>query len=133
MVGIGKVIESPSREVSPMATKRDAGHEPGRGDAAGRRPSITIPLAIRPAASKTGDSSEDKAFEQNVAFYEEQLPSWREHQGQHVLIHGGDLCDFFATHMEALTAGFDRFGRQPFLVKQVDLDARPRPLAGVIL
>ena len=50
-----------------------------------------------------------------------------------VLIRGPQQHGFYPTRDEALLEGFRRFGRVSFLVKQVLLQERPRPLAGVIL
>lgn len=71
--------------------------------------------------------------EEDIALFRDRLPGWREHQGEHVLIYGGEVHGFFLTRDEALEEGFNRFGDVAFLVNRVDLDAKPRPLVGVIL
>jgi hypothetical protein len=41
-------------------------------------------------------------------------------EGQHVLIKGDEIIGFWDTHVGALAAGYERFGRaDPFLVHQV--------------
>ena len=50
-----------------------------------------------------------------------------------MLIYGGEVHGFFPTRDEARREGFRRFGHVAFLVNRVDLDAKPRPLVGVIL
>src|SRR4051794_40110659 len=113
MADIGKVTESPSREVSPMATERDTGREPVGGDAAGVEPSITVPLAVRPQAPESAALAPG-----DIALYRELLPSWREHEGEHVLIHGGAVHGFYPTRRHARREGFRRFGAVAFLVKR---------------
>lgn len=54
------------------------------------------------------------------AVYEANRASWlSDHEGEHVLIKGEDVCGFFASRDDALTAGYARFGVVPLLVKQV--------------
>ena len=43
----------------------------------------------------------------------------QEHRGKFVLIHGNDVNSFWDTEDDAYTAGCERFGIEPFLVKQV--------------
>jgi hypothetical protein len=68
----------------------------------------------------------------DIELYLEKLPTWGEHQGEHVLIHGGKVHGFFPTRTEARQEGFKRFGYVPFLVKKVDLHEKPEPLSGVV-
>ena len=42
-----------------------------------------------------------------------------QHPGEYVLIKGDSLVKFCDSYDEALTAGYERFGLQPFFVKQV--------------
>ena len=88
----------------------------------------SIPLARGPSLPASAILADE-----DIALYYSKLPGWREHQGEHVLIHGGEVHGFFPTRDEARREGFGRFGHVAFLVKQVDLDAKPRPLVGVIL
>jgi hypothetical protein len=69
----------------------------------------------------------------DIALYREKLPTWAGHQGKHVLIHEGKIHGFYSARLEALRAGFEPFGHIAFLVKEVDLDEKPRPLIGVVL
>ena len=102
----------------------------------GRRHTEAVGQAPEPGAAgispePAGDGKEP--LDEEIAFYVQHLPEWRDHQGEHVLIHGQEPHGFYPTRDEALLEGFRRFGRASFLVKQVLLDERPRPLAGVIL
>jgi hypothetical protein len=77
--------------------------------------------------------SEPEPLEEEINLYSKLLGGWKEHEGLHVLIRGQKPYGFYATRDEALLEGFRRFGRVPFLVKQVIRDERPRPLGGMIL
>ena len=39
--------------------------------------------------------------------------------GQFVVIHGGELVGLYGTEAQAMSEGTRRFGREPFLVRQV--------------
>jgi hypothetical protein len=41
------------------------------------------------------------------------------HEGRFVLIHGDDLSGIWDTYQDALKAGYDKFGLEAFLVKQI--------------
>lgn len=41
------------------------------------------------------------------------------HEGKFVLVHGGNIVDVFDSKMDAIKDGYERFGNQPFLVKQI--------------
>ena len=52
--------------------------------------------------------------------FEEHVAEWREsHPGAFVLIKGEDVLGFFPALDEAFRAGIERFGLQPFFVKQI--------------
>ena len=59
------------------------------------------------------------ALEKELAAYNAHLPEWKEHEGRYVLIQDDAVVDFFTSYEDALKAGYQRFGLQPFLVKQV--------------
>ncbi len=71
--------------------------------------------------------------EEDISLYQDKLPDWREHQGEHVLIYGRKVHGFYPSDHDATLDGFRRFGRVAFLVKQIGLDEKPRPLVVVIL
>ena len=89
--------------------------------------------AVSATSIQGGVVDEDRSLETEIAYYLSHLPEWHEHQGQYVLIRGAELYGFYLTDNDALAEGFRRFGRVSFLVKQVDLDEKPRPRAWVIL
>ena len=68
---------------------------------------------------------------EEIACYRRHLPGWGEREGEHVLIKGGAVTGFYPTRNAALTEGYRRFGRVPFLVKQVLTDERPITLDSV--
>ncbi len=72
-------------------------------------------------------------LEEEITCYRANLPAWRAHRGEHVLIHGGTVHGFFGTRNDALREGLRRFGRVAFLVKQVEVDEKPRHLLQVLL
>lgn len=69
---------------------------------------------------------------EEIAYYRQHLAGWGTHEGEHVLIHGSAEHGFYGTRRAALTEGYRRFGRVPFLVKQVILDEKPRTLAWIL-
>jgi asparagine synthetase A len=59
------------------------------------------------------------ALEHEIETYKHRLPELKENEGKFVLIHGNDVVDIFSTYDDAIKAGYQRFGLQPFLVKQI--------------
>lgn len=43
----------------------------------------------------------------------------REHEGKYALVRGGKLVGIWDTREDALSAGYDRFGNVPFLVRRI--------------
>jgi hypothetical protein len=61
-----------------------------------------------------------KELETEIQTYHRVLPELlREHEGQFVLIHGDAVDSYWPTEDAGYEAGCDRFGLEPFLVKQV--------------
>lgn len=58
-------------------------------------------------------------LEKEIETYNANLSSWEQHEGQFVLIHGSTLVGFYGAYEQALSVGYERFGIEPFLVKQV--------------
>ena len=59
-----------------------------------------------------------RKLEEEIAFYEEQRAKLvDEHGGEFVLIKGRNLCGFFNTEIDAIKAGYEKFGAEPFLVR----------------
>jgi len=57
---------------------------------------------------------------QEARVFEQHVEEWRQtYLGQFVLIKGQDVLGFFATLDKAFRAGTERFGLEPFFVKQI--------------
>lgn len=80
------------------------------------------------------------ALETELTVYTDRLHEWRGHEGKFVLIHGGDVIGFYTSYEDAITIGYEKFGLDPFLVKQIQtvdvvqcitrlIPPRPRPSA----
>lgn len=63
------------------------------------------------------------ALEKEIETYRAKLPELLAHEGKFVLIQGDVVVDFFASYEDAIKAGYQKFGLQPFLVKQVESNA----------
>jgi hypothetical protein len=59
------------------------------------------------------------ALEKELATYEAHVDGWTDHMGKFVLIQGDQIVDFFAAYEDALKAGYQQFGLDGFLVKQI--------------
>jgi len=59
-----------------------------------------------------------KVLEKELKTYEENLDSLKAEEGKFVLIKGEDL-DVFETYEDAIKTGYQRYGLEPFLVKQI--------------
>jgi hypothetical protein len=60
------------------------------------------------------------ALEQELKTYESNVDKWTDNAGKFVLIHGEEIVDFFAAYEDAIKAGYQKFGLEPFLVKQIN-------------
>jgi len=60
------------------------------------------------------------ALEKELATYEANVGQWGDHTGKFVLIRGEEVVDFFAAYEDAIKAGYQKFGLDPFLVKQIN-------------
>lgn len=60
------------------------------------------------------------ALEKELKTYEENVGTWADQTGKYVLIHGEEVVDFFAAYEDAIKAGYQKFGLDRFLVKQVN-------------
>jgi len=60
------------------------------------------------------------SLEKELTVYKTRLHEMAEHEGKFVLIHGDDLVAYFGTYEDAITEGYQKFGLDPFFVKQVN-------------
>lgn len=58
-------------------------------------------------------------LDQEMATYNRHLPALPGQQGKFVLIKGAEVSGTFDSYQDALTAGYQRFKLNPFLVKQI--------------
>jgi len=113
-----------------MPTKPDAGREIASDAITASDAEPSGPTAA--GISERTPGPNDLATE-DISLYLKLLPSWHEHRGEHVLIYKGKVHGFYGSRDYALKEGFRRFGRVPFLVKEVNMEEKPRPLVGVFL
>ena len=60
------------------------------------------------------------ALEKELETYKRKLPELHDQEGKFVLIRGDELIDLFSTYDDAIKEGYQKFGLEPFLVKQVN-------------
>lgn len=58
-------------------------------------------------------------FAREMAAYDAHLIDLLESQGKYVLIYGDEISGPFATFDEALDVGYDKYGLESFMVKQI--------------
>ena len=59
------------------------------------------------------------AFERELAIYNEHLIDLLAHEGKFVVIRNEEISGPFETYENALQAGYDKYGLESFLVKQI--------------
>lgn len=57
-------------------------------------------------------------LEKELQTYQAKLPELKAQEGKFVLIKGEEL-DIFGTYEDAIKAGYERYGLEPFLVKEI--------------
>jgi hypothetical protein len=60
------------------------------------------------------------ALENELKTYDANVSKWTDQAGKYVLIHGEEVVDFFAAYEDAIKAGYQKFGLDQFLVKQIN-------------
>jgi len=58
------------------------------------------------------------ALEKEVETYQKKLPDLKAEEGKYALVHGENL-DIFGTYEDALSAGYQKYKLEPFLVKKI--------------
>ncbi len=71
-------------------------------------------------------SSSSMALERELATYERKRRELAELAGKFVLVHGDDIVGCFGTYDDAIKAGYQQFGLEPFLVKRIETVFLPR-------
>jgi hypothetical protein len=59
------------------------------------------------------------ALEKELGTYQNKLQELIPNEGKFVLIHGDQVAGIWETYEDALQAGYQRFGLEPFLVKRI--------------
>jgi len=59
------------------------------------------------------------ALERELAAYEANLETLKAQEGKFVLIKGDDVIDVFTSYEDAIKEGYQKFGLEPFLVRQI--------------
>jgi hypothetical protein len=58
-------------------------------------------------------------LEKELATYKREHENLLAHEGKFVVIGGDVIAGFYDTYVDALRAGYDRFGLDSFMVKQI--------------
>lgn len=59
------------------------------------------------------------ALEKELETYKAKLPELTASEGKFVLIHEAEVSGIFDTYADAIKEGYEKFGLNPFLVKQI--------------
>lgn len=59
------------------------------------------------------------ALEREIQTFREQLSTLLQNEGKFALVHGEDVAGFFETYEDAIKAGYEKYGLEPFLVKKI--------------
>ena len=68
-------------------------------------------------------------LEEEIKTYEERKAELLLNEGKFVLIKKSDVQGFFDTYGDAVQAGYERFGLEPFFVKQIEAVKRVQFIA----
>jgi len=63
-------------------------------------------------------------LEKEQATYARELPKLLVSAGKYVVIHGDAVAGVYDTYQDALQVGYEKFGLDPFLVKQIEATER---------
>ena len=66
-------------------------------------------------------NADQEPLRRDMAAFAAHVDEWlQSNRGQYVLIHKGQLVNFFPDHDQALEKGYREFRREPFLVRRVE-------------
>ena len=67
------------------------------------------------------------ALERELETFHRQLPQLLTdgHEGKFVLIHGEEVAGVYVTREEAISQGYERYGKEPFLAKHIAVAEKP--------
>jgi hypothetical protein len=64
-------------------------------------------------------------LEKELATYRQELGRLLDQEGKFVLIRGDEVAGVFETFQDAMTAGYEKFGLDQFLVRRIQAVERP--------
>jgi len=64
------------------------------------------------------------ALERELATFQEKLPELAKDEGKFALVKGSEVVGVFTSSEDALKMGYERFGLEPFMVKQIHVIER---------
>src|SRR5438094_182914 len=91
----------------------------GRGKKKQRPLSASAPAVQKSAFRRRKEWSTLMALEQEIETYRRKLPELLAHKGKYVVIHQDEVVGTFDGFEDALTAGYERFPNEAFLVRQI--------------
>jgi hypothetical protein len=71
------------------------------------------------ATSEKGSARDSMPLAEEYQTYVGHLAELLPQEGKFVLIHAADVAGVYETYKDALTAGYQKFGAEPFLVKRI--------------
>jgi hypothetical protein len=80
---------------------------------------LTVRLYRRNLRPPTRGAKTMPALDREIQTYKNKLPELTASEGKFVLICGDGVMGVFDSYQDALTAGYERCGIKPFLVKQI--------------
>ena len=76
-------------------------------------------MSEKTSNTTAGGLIEESLMQCEIDTYCKKISEWGDHEGQFVLIKGGEVHGFFSSYDDALTRAYEMFGLERFLVKQV--------------
>jgi len=65
-------------------------------------------------------TKEINPISREIDYYHRHLKDWEGRDGEFILIKEESVVDFFSSYDDALKAGYQKFGLESFLVKQIN-------------
>ena len=72
------------------------------------------------------------ALEKELAAYQAKLPELKSEEGKFVLIRGDEVAGIFTSSEDAIKIGYEKFGLNPFLVKQIQTIERVQCISRLV-
>lgn len=64
---------------------------------------------------------EKRLLDKEMETYQERVSGWDDKIGEFVLIKGEEVVGFYSRYADAVSAGYENFGLESFLVKQISV------------